>query len=101
MVHVVVPARAAGNHIGVQIRPTGNTSSRPHKLPRAVDGEWWEEMDARFAAKKFPVIRLKFPVLQKKFPDNLLREFAEKSLRHSGFLLWGCRLKARNRDFPC
>jgi hypothetical protein len=38
---------------------------------------------------KFPVIRLEFPVLQKNFPDSLLREFAKKSLRHSGFLASG------------
>jgi hypothetical protein len=37
--------------------------------------------------RKFPVICLEFLVLQKNFPDSLLREFAEKSLRHSGFLL--------------
>jgi hypothetical protein len=43
-------------------------------------------MDAYGFATKFPAIRLEFPVRRKNFPDNLLREFAEKSLQHSGFL---------------
>jgi hypothetical protein len=42
--------------------------------------------------RKFPVIRLEFPVLRKNFPDSLLREFAEKSPQHSGFMLENCRL---------
>jgi hypothetical protein len=55
------------------------------------DGNWielskWELTDLQICWK-IPVIRLEFPVLRKNFPDSLLREFAEKSLRHSGFLL--------------
>ncbi|MGB6436633.1 MAG: hypothetical protein WBF59_21725, partial [Bradyrhizobium sp.] len=65
--------------------------------PHPARGAWrfsrsglpnWAQAGARAAlpAGEIPVVRLKFPVLRKNFPDILLRESAEKSLQHSGFM---------------
>src|SRR6267378_4457579 len=50
---------------------------------------------------KFPVTGQKLPVLQNIFPVNLRREFHEKSLRRSGFLLRNRSREPRNRKIPC
>jgi hypothetical protein len=59
------------------------------QLARLLISVFWSSQISVGAiqARKFPVIRLEFPVLPRNFPDSLLREFAEKSLWHSGFLL--------------
>jgi hypothetical protein len=49
---------------------------------------------------KFPVPPPKFPDLRNIFPVNLRREFAKKSLRHSGFWRWNRRTKPLNRKIP-
>ena len=50
---------------------------------------------AAFFQVKFPVTGQKFPVPRNNFPVNCLREFREKWLQHSGFLLRNRPLRAR------
>src|SRR5216117_3770517 len=62
-------------------------------------------MDAYVAGtgrlRKFPDTAKNFPDVLNIFPDILLREFLEKSLRHSGLLLRHRLLEPGNRKIPC
>jgi hypothetical protein len=49
----------------------------------------------------YPDILISVPDIREIFPVNFLREFCEKSLRHSGFRPGDCLHNGRNREIPC
>jgi hypothetical protein len=75
-------------------RALGLASSHAHVARNVLDGCVYRKPYAAFFQVKFPVTGQKFPVPRNIFPVNCLREFREKWLQHSGFLLRNRPLRA-------
>ena len=60
-----------------------------------------ESVLALILGSNYPDISISVPDICKVFPVNFLREFCEKSLRHSSFSLGTYLQEPRNREIPC
>ena len=97
LVIVSLVAAASAQASGAGVRKHGLQLAQKKQLAVKVVSE----PAPTLSRGKFPVPGFSIPVISHFFPVNLRREFAKKSLRHSGFWRRNRRTKPLNRKIPC